>query len=175
MHSFRIVGPAAIVHRAVPVRGDAARNNGPGKRIASLKALPVFRVNGDCPTGVAVETTGRPRVSEETSITSWPFQAANPLDTLLQVFEREAIALTELAPTIPKDLETICLKSLQKDRSKRYEFARNLAADIGRWELAEPIRARAVSRTERVWRSNTDSSASKLKTGEANRWSAINP
>jgi WD40 repeat protein/tRNA A-37 threonylcarbamoyl transferase component Bud32 len=81
-----------------------------------------------------------------------PFQAANPLDTLRQVMEREPIAPTELAPSIPKDLETICLKCLQKDQLKRYESANDLAADIGRWERGEPIRARAVTRTERVYR-----------------------
>ena len=81
-----------------------------------------------------------------------PFQASNPLDMLLQVMEREPVTPTLLNPLVPRDLETICLKCLQKDRLKRYESAKELVADIGRWQKGEPIKARAVSRTERVWR-----------------------
>ena len=81
-----------------------------------------------------------------------PFQASNPIDTLMQVMEREPVALTVLNPLVPRDLETICLKCLQKDRLKRYDSANDLAADIVRWQKGEPIRARAVTRIERVWR-----------------------
>jgi len=50
------------------------------------------------------------------------------------------------------DLETICLKCLQKDPNKRYDTSGELAAEIERWQKGEPIKARAVSRTERTWR-----------------------
>ena len=81
-----------------------------------------------------------------------PFQAANPIDTLMQVIEREPLALTVLNPLVPRDLETISLKCLQKDPAKRYESALELVADLERWQKGEPIKARAVSRTERVYR-----------------------
>ncbi len=81
-----------------------------------------------------------------------PFQSSNPLDTLLQVIEREPASVTILNPAAPKDLETICHKCLQKDPAKRYASAKELADDIARWTKGEPIRARAISHAERTWR-----------------------
>ena len=81
-----------------------------------------------------------------------PFQAANPLDTLLQVMEREPVTVTSLNAQVPKDLETICHKCLQKEPAKRYQSANDLGEDLCRWQRGEPIQARAVSGRERAWR-----------------------
>ncbi len=81
-----------------------------------------------------------------------PFQAANPLDTLLQVMEREPVSVSTINPEIQRDLETICHKCLQKEPAKRYTSTQELAEDLGRWLRGEPITARAVSKIEKVWR-----------------------
>lgn len=81
-----------------------------------------------------------------------PFQADNPLDTLMHVLEREPVAPRALNPTLPLDLETICLKCLEKDRRRRYESARSLSAELQRFLNGEPILARPIGRTARAWR-----------------------
>jgi serine/threonine-protein kinase len=71
-----------------------------------------------------------------------PFQAGSPLDTLLQVLEREPEPLSRLRPGLPRDLEIICLKCLQKDPGKRYASAAALAGDLESYLAGRPIQAR---------------------------------
>jgi serine/threonine protein kinase len=81
-----------------------------------------------------------------------PFKADTPLDTVLQVLQDDPVSPTRLQPTLPRDLETITLKCLQKDPARRYATAAALADDLDRFLRDEPIRARPVSRVERVYR-----------------------
>lgn len=57
-----------------------------------------------------------------------------------------------LDPALPKDLETICLKCLEREPEKRYQSASEVAEELQRFAAGEPIRARAISSPERVWR-----------------------
>jgi hypothetical protein len=81
-----------------------------------------------------------------------PFQAANPMDTLLQVLDKEPIALRELNASIPRDLETIAMKCLEKDPQQRYESSKLLANDLERFLSDEPILAKPLSLAGHVWR-----------------------
>jgi WD40 repeat protein/tRNA A-37 threonylcarbamoyl transferase component Bud32 len=81
-----------------------------------------------------------------------PFQAATPLDTLMQVIEKEPVSVQTLNAGVPKDLGTICQMCLQKESSNRYASAQAFADDLGRWIRGEPIQARAVSSSERALR-----------------------
>src|SRR5207244_9413268 len=58
----------------------------------------------------------------------------------------------QINPAIPRDLETICLKCLEKQPAKRYATANELANELDRFLNEEPVHARPVSRTEKVWR-----------------------
>lgn len=81
-----------------------------------------------------------------------PFAADTPQETIQQVIHREPLAPRLLNPTIPRDLETICLKCLEKAPHARYGTMELLAADLERFLRNEPISARPVSRLEHLYR-----------------------
>jgi WD40 repeat protein/tRNA A-37 threonylcarbamoyl transferase component Bud32 len=79
-----------------------------------------------------------------------PFRAGSPLETVLQVLERDPEPPRRIDPGIDRDLETICLKCLEKDMRRRYDSAAALADDLERWLNHEPIRARPTTARERL-------------------------
>ena len=81
-----------------------------------------------------------------------PFRAATLMETLSQVINAEPVSPRKLAPGLPKDLETVCLKCLEKDPARRYPSAAAVAADLRSWLDGRPIVARPVSLPERAWK-----------------------
>jgi len=79
-----------------------------------------------------------------------PFLGESVLDTLMQVKSSELVPPSRLQPRLPRDLETICLKCLHKAPPKRYASALELADDLRRFRVDEPIRARPIATWERA-------------------------
>lgn len=81
-----------------------------------------------------------------------PFRADSPVETMRQVVEYEPAAPRLLNAAAPRDLETICLKCLEKEPQRRYATARQLADEMGCYLRDEPIHARPASSIEKGWR-----------------------
>jgi serine/threonine protein kinase/tetratricopeptide (TPR) repeat protein len=79
-----------------------------------------------------------------------PFQAETTVATVNLVRQADPVSPCRLQPTVPHDLETICLKCLRKEPGRRYATAQDLADDLRRFLAGEPIRARPVGTRERV-------------------------
>ena len=81
-----------------------------------------------------------------------PFQGATFADTMRLALREEPVPPRRLQPSVPRDLETICLKCLEKTPGKRYESAETLAEDLARWRDGRPIKARPIGTLGRTVR-----------------------
>jgi WD40 repeat protein/serine/threonine protein kinase len=81
-----------------------------------------------------------------------PFLSETLEGTLLQVLTTEPVGVRRLNPGVPRDLQTICSKCLQKDPGRRYGSAQALADDLGRFLEHHPIVARPTKPVEKLWR-----------------------
>jgi hypothetical protein len=80
-----------------------------------------------------------------------PHRAADAIETLLLVRTQEPVPPRRLVPVIPRDLEAVCLKCLEKDPSRRFATAGKLADDLDRFLHGEPVEARAATPIDRLF------------------------
>jgi eukaryotic-like serine/threonine-protein kinase len=125
-------------------------SDGPSASNASGMVGTIFymapeQVSGAHATGPAVDVHALGAILYEMLCGHPPFQGETPYDTLLQISHQEPVPLRQLRPTVDCDLETICLKCLEKSPTNRYASALALADDLHRYVAGEPILARPAS------------------------------
>jgi len=81
-----------------------------------------------------------------------PFQAATPVETLRLVLDSPPKSPRSINPQLHRDLETICLRCLEKEPSARYQRAGEVADELARFLRGDPVRARPLSRHHLLWR-----------------------
>jgi serine/threonine protein kinase len=81
-----------------------------------------------------------------------PFRGETLFDILRQIAGDEPLAPRRLTPGLPRDLETVCLKCLEKDPARRYPDVRSLATDLDAFLEGQPVTARPLGVSGRAWR-----------------------
>jgi serine/threonine protein kinase len=101
--------------------------------------------------GPATDVYGLAAVLYETQAGRPPFRGANAIETIQQLLSTSVVPPAQVRPGVPRDLEAICLKCLQREPAQRYGSALELAQDLRRFLNGEPVRARHVGVLERAW------------------------
>lgn len=81
-----------------------------------------------------------------------PFDTISFVETLVKVIHEDPVPLNQRDPNLPVDLVTIVAKCMEKEPSRRYDSARALADDLGRFLEGEPVSARPVGMAQRLYR-----------------------
>lgn len=81
-----------------------------------------------------------------------PFQGESSIETIQKVLNEEPVRPSRVRPGVPRDLETICLKCLQKEPASRYASSGDLVDELNRFLEDRPIQARPAGIVEKIWR-----------------------
>lgn len=124
--------------------------------VGSLLGTPPYlapeQIDGSTAAGSPCDVYALGAILYECLIGRPPFRADSIADTLFDVLSREPMSPRLADPRLPRDLETICLKCLEKEPTRRYGSALELADDLHRYLNGQAVRARPVRILGRTWR-----------------------
>ncbi|HKU41210.1 MAG TPA: protein kinase [Polyangiales bacterium] len=146
-------GTPKIADFGIAKRLDAAANHTQtGKILGTPCYMSPEQALGGKQVGPSTDIYALGAILYDTLTGRPPFEGENTLDTMLQTVHRDPVSPRTLEPDLPRDLEVICLKCLEKSPARRYESALALADDLERLLRHEPVLARPISLPERSWR-----------------------
>jgi serine/threonine protein kinase len=102
--------------------------------------------------GPATDVHGLGIVLYELLTGQQPYLGDSPTETCWNILHQEPIPVRAIRPKVPRDLETICMKAIEKSPSRRYPDSKELAIELSRYLQGEPIHARPISWHEKVWK-----------------------
>jgi hypothetical protein len=123
-----------------------------GETLGTPGYMAPEQVTGGKDIGPAADVYGLGAILYESLTGRAPFSGATIAETLLRVGHSDPQPLSQLRSGIPRDLQTICLKCLEKSPARRYGSAAALADDLQRFLRGEPVHARPVGALGRAWK-----------------------
>ncbi|WP_165063410.1 serine/threonine-protein kinase [Paludisphaera rhizosphaerae] len=147
-------GVAKLLDRGGDSGGSPAEHlTRTGEIVGTPAYMPPEQAKGEPgASGVAVDVYATGALLYEMLTGRPPFQSPDVVQTLMMVIWMDPVPPRNLQPKVPRDLETICLKCLEKSPKRRYATALELADDLNRFRNGEAIAARPVGLVERAWR-----------------------
>lgn len=132
---------------------SASELTGTGQILGTPSYMPPEQAEGDnAAVGALSDVYSLGAILYRTLTGRPPFQSSSPMETILQLLHQDPVSPRQLNSSVPLELETVCLKCLQKDPAKRYSSARELAEDLQRWMQGDPILARPISAVSKAVR-----------------------
>lgn len=134
------------------IHESSGRDSTSGIVLGSARYMAPEQASSNGDVGPATDVYSLGVILYELLAGSVPILGETDIDTLRRAVAQEPVDLRRLRPSVPRDLETICMKCLEKDPSRRYPRAGSLARDLTRFLNGEVIHARPTPAWERGYR-----------------------